>query len=201
MIKIWQKKRLSTEKNKPAHWVKWRKTTVQTFYKRWILRVHFSLLNTFAMCIWFLYWPIHCLHTDWFLHSPVPGSGEQILALLPFEAELTFTGNLKQLPSLEPQQALQMAWWGSTPLPIPLGTVPLTTRNPLSSTLLGMKGSWLSVMNLCPHWIPTPISVLCLNDLDIQAYIRQFLNAIIFFFFTQNSASYGFSPKKYLSTF
>lgn len=106
----------------------------------------------------------------------------------------------KAAPSLEAQQALQMARQGSTALPIPLGTVPPSTGNPLSSALLGMKGSRLSVTNLCPHWIPTPVSVLCLNDLYIQAYIRQLLSSIIIFF-NQNSASFGFSPKKYLSTF
>lgn len=89
LIKIWQTWD-KIMKNKSLHWVKWRKRTIQSFDKTWML--DYILLHTTFYYI--QYWLVPTLS---YSTAPV----KQILAHLPFEIVLTFTENLKIDASIE----------------------------------------------------------------------------------------------------
>lgn len=151
---------------------------IQTFDKRWIsdyilFIVHICIVHKFFVFTHplFAYWLVPTLS-----YSTAPG--EQILAYLPFETVHTFTENLK--------------------IDAFIGTATYITNGKMEQYattyiirhcgfhhrkfIILYSARHERVMTFCPHWIPTHISVICLNDLYIQAYVRQLWSSIIFTF-------------------
>lgn len=98
-IKVWWKWDKITKyksvkiKNKSVHWVKWRKTALQTFDEVDI-RLHINY-NTFIVLNFFIF--ANPLFASWSFPT-IPYSTppwEQIFAYLPSETVLTYTENLK----------------------------------------------------------------------------------------------------------